>query len=99
MRRLILEQMLLVCGLVTTASAQGVITTVAGTDSVFIADGVPALQARFSGNLGLGVATDGDGDLYISDPINQAIFKVSSSGLLTTVAGNGIQSFSGDGGP
>ncbi len=81
MKRFISE-LLVICGLVTIASAQGVITTVAGTDSVFIADGVPALQARLSGSLGLGVATDVSGNLYVADPLNRAIFKVSPSGVL-----------------
>src|SRR3954453_694608 len=92
-------KLLLVCALVNILRAQGVITTVAGTDSVFISHGVPAVQARLSGNFHFAVASDADGNVYIADPPNQAVFKVSPSGLLTTIAGNGIPSFSGDGGP
>src|SRR5208283_3293396 len=45
-----------------------------------------------------GVAVDSAGDVYIADTFNYRIRKVSA-GTITTVAGNGIESFSGDGGP
>ena len=46
-----------------------------------------------------GVAVDGAGNVYIADALNQRIWKVDSSGRITTVAGTGIRGFSGDGGP
>jgi hypothetical protein len=45
-----------------------------------------------------GVAVDSAGNLYIADANNNRIRKVSN-GVITTVAGNGTQGFSGDNGP
>ena len=45
-----------------------------------------------------GVAVDSAGNLYIADTSNNRIRKVSN-GVITTVAGNGTQGFSGDNGP
>lgn len=45
-----------------------------------------------------GAAVDSAGTLYIADTYNNRIRKVSN-GLITTIAGNGTQGFSGDGGP
>jgi DNA-binding beta-propeller fold protein YncE len=42
---------------------------------------------------------DASGNLYIADYSNNRIRKVNSSGIISTVAGNGTQAFSGDGGP
>jgi DNA-binding beta-propeller fold protein YncE len=44
------------------------------------------------------VALDAVGNLYIADTDNQRIRKVDASGTISTVAGNGTQGFSGDGG-
>jgi len=46
-----------------------------------------------------GVAVDSSGDLYISDYSNNRIRKVDTKGIITTVAGNGSLSYSGDNGP
>jgi trimeric autotransporter adhesin len=46
-----------------------------------------------------GVAVDSAGNLFIADRDNHRIRKVSSSGIITTVAGNGTSGYSGDGGP
>ena len=46
------------------------------------------------------MAVDGGGNLYIADAGNQRVRKISPSGIITTVAGNGISDgYSGDGGP
>jgi uncharacterized protein (TIGR03437 family) len=45
-----------------------------------------------------GVAVDSAGNLYIADEGNHRIRRVSN-GVITTVAGNGTQGLSGDGGP
>jgi hypothetical protein len=42
---------------------------------------------------------DGEGNLYITDPGNSRIRKVTPDGTITTVAGNGMIGYSGDGGP
>lgn len=46
-----------------------------------------------------GVAVDAAGNLYIDDYNNVRIRKVDTSGIITTVAGNGTGGFSGDNGP
>jgi sugar lactone lactonase YvrE len=78
-------------------SAAGVITTVAGNGrESFSGDGGRATLASL--NLPTGMAVDTAGNLYIADTSNHRIRKVSTAGIITTVAGNGIGGFSGDGG-
>ena len=84
------------------------ISTVAGTafvgGSAFSGDGGPATSAQLNGPRGL--ALDATGNLYIGDSDNSRIRKVAARPLIpidgtetiTTVAGNGTQGFSGDGG-
>jgi uncharacterized protein (TIGR03437 family) len=45
------------------------------------------------------VAVGAAGDLYIADILNNRIRKVGTSGIISTVAGDGTQGYSGDGGP
>jgi uncharacterized protein (TIGR03437 family) len=79
----------------------GVITTVAGTalsgcdPGCFSGDNGPATSAQLFNPEG--VAVDSAGNLYIADWGNNRIRKVSS-GVITTVAGNGTQGYGGDGG-
>ncbi len=79
-------------------SSGGIITTVAGNGNCcnINGDGGPATSATLWNPSG--VAVDSSGNLYIADSANQRIRKVSTSGTLTTVAGNGIAGFTGDGG-
>jgi len=76
----------------------GIITTVAGNGTVpFCGDGGPATSACM---LPSGVALDRGGDLYIADYFNNRIRRVDAvTGIVTTVAGAGMEGFSGDGGP
>jgi subtilase family serine protease/sugar lactone lactonase YvrE len=85
-------------------AATGVITTVAGNGygagmnpGGYSGDGGPATKAELGGPFG--VAVDKAGNLYIADTYNSAIRKVTAStGIITTVAGNGNAGYSGDGG-
>ena len=76
----------------------GIITTVSGpyATSCIVGDGGPLSGAQFEAISGL--TTDHHGNLYISDYGCNVIRKVNSSGIITTVAGNGTYGFSGDGG-
>jgi sugar lactone lactonase YvrE len=77
----------------------GTITTVAGTGiSGYAGDGGAATAATFSSPQGLAAR---GGELFIADMGNNRIRKVSTNGIITTIAGNGGQNYysSGDGGP
>jgi trimeric autotransporter adhesin len=78
-------------------SPPGIITTVAGTGVYNTSgDGGPALDARVDGAYGL--AFDGSGNLYFSQMFANTVRKISKSGIITTVAGDIVQGFAGDGG-
>jgi sugar lactone lactonase YvrE len=74
-------------------------TVVAGIlfEGRYSGDGIPATQANL--NLPTGIALDSAGNLYIADWENERIRKVDTNGIISTVAGNGVPGFSGDGGP
>ncbi|MCD6013709.1 MAG: hypothetical protein K0Q79_3571 [Flavipsychrobacter sp.] len=75
----------------------GIITTFAGTGAAaFSGDGGPATAASLHGPVGLAI---GGGNLYVCDNINYRIRKIDASGIITTIAGNGSNSYGGDGGP
>jgi sugar lactone lactonase YvrE len=80
------------------AAATGIISTFAGNETAgFSGDGGPATSAEF--NQTYGIAFDAAGDVFISDVLNQRIRMVSiTTGIVTTIAGNGTVGFSGDGG-
>jgi NHL repeat-containing protein len=99
---------------VRKVSPDGTISTVAGSgpigpDKGYAAgDGGPALAATLRGPCCL--AVDGAGNLFLTDvdiagtgaPYTgpkSRVRKVSTDGMITTVAGNGVRGFSGDGGP
>jgi uncharacterized protein (TIGR03437 family) len=79
-------------------SLDGTITTVAGNGQRgFSGDGGPAVEAQLGAAADVGV--DAVGNLYIADPVNQRIRKVSPDGIISTVAGSGQRASGGDGGP
>lgn len=82
-----------------TSSGQGVITTVAGTDWLFPGDGQPAANAPLSASSGPDLAIDPDGNVYLCDFGNAMVLRISRDGTIRVVAGNGLVSGSGDGGP
>ena len=66
----------------------------------FSGDGEPATQARLRTPLGVAVVTvDADRNVYIADAGNNRIRLVDLEGVITTFAGTGERSFSGDGRP
>lgn len=78
-------------------SPGGQITTVAGTGTFgFSGDGGPATSARLSWPLD--VEPTADGGFLIADLGNKRVRKVSAAGIITTVAGNGMDGTQGDGG-
>ncbi len=79
---------------VTALDAQNIIATVAGRPKVFNLSGLTASAAIAPAT----VTISSSGDLYFSDAPSNTVLRFSG-GTLTVVAGNGIEGFSGDGGP
>jgi secreted PhoX family phosphatase len=88
---------LLILSTAAVALPQNIITTIAGTDFSYPVQPLPALDAPLG--LTAAVALDSRGNLYAADSDNNLVLKLDQQGILTVVAGNGIQRFSGDGGP
>jgi uncharacterized protein (TIGR03437 family) len=92
---------LVACGLLSCTSALAAsppvyqLTTVAGSD--LVGDGGSALAAQVSQPEG--IVVDPAGNLYIADAANHRVRKVTPTGIISTVAGNGHPGFSGDNGP
>jgi NHL repeat len=88
---------------VRRVSADGTITTVAGTGQAgFSGDGMPAAAAQL--DFVHAAVPDRAGGVLIADTLNQRIRRVSPAGIITTVAGSGptgvtMGAFGGDGGP
>lgn len=77
----------------------GTIETFAGTGARgFEGDGGPATSAALS--MPYGVAIDSAGNLFIGDQGNHRVRRVDGdTGVISTVAGDGLDRFAGDGGP
>ena len=74
----------------------GIINTVAGNGtSDYSGDGGAATNAGISAS---GVVVDATGNLFIADLDSNRIRKVGTNGIINTVAGNGTNGYSGDGG-
>jgi uncharacterized protein (TIGR03437 family) len=79
-------------------SPTGMITTIAGNGLAGdCCDGVPAVSASLSDVMA--VALDGQGNLYVADSSHRRIRKIGADGMINTIAGIGIEGFSGDNGP
>jgi hypothetical protein len=79
-------------------NTNGIISTVVGNGvKGFSGDTGPATLAELDSPTG--VAVDKNGNIYIADNGNCRIRKVNYSGIITTIAGSSICSYSGDGGP
>lgn len=78
-------------------NSSGIITTIAGTGTYgYSGDGGPATSANIASPLDLVV--DASGNIYFCDYNNSRIRKISTTGIITTIAGTGVPGFSGDGG-
>jgi len=88
-------------GGIRKVNTAGIITTVAGNGtygSGSSGDNGPAVDAQLLQPTG--VTTDAAGNIYFAEFGNNRIRKVAAStGIITTVAGNGTQGYSGDNGP
>ncbi len=86
---------------VRVVDANGTIDTFAGTagtgDTNYAGDGGPATSGVL--NDPHCIAVDANDNVYIADALNDRVRRVVVDGTISTVAGTGIQSFSGDHGP
>jgi hypothetical protein len=74
----------------------GIITTIVGGGTSGIGDGGQATAAELS--MPSDVILDALANMYIVDCWHQRIRKVNTAGIISTIAGDGIVGFSGDGG-
>jgi alpha-tubulin suppressor-like RCC1 family protein/sugar lactone lactonase YvrE len=83
---------------VRSITADGLIHTLAGSGIAgFDGDELPAINSNI--DTPNGVTVDGKGTIYIADTLNNRIRKVTTDGIITTLAGTGVGGFDGDGGP
>lgn len=76
----------------------GIISTIAGNGiKGYSGDGGLATDAQLYGPFG--ITFDNNNNLYIGERYNNVIRKIDTNGIITTIAGNGTQGYSGDGGP
>lgn len=83
---------------VRAVNPAGIITTIAGTGAAgFAGDGGQATFAQLSA--AVDAAYDSAGNLYVADRGNHRVRRIATDGVITTIAGNGVNAFGGDGGP
>ncbi|MDP2345971.1 MAG: hypothetical protein Q8O67_33835 [Deltaproteobacteria bacterium] len=85
--------------LVVRLAPDGTITLVAGTGfGGFVGSGGDGGPASLAGVNPSAVAVDGLGQIFLADDENHLIRKIDVDGIITTLAGSGVQGSSGDGG-
>lgn len=90
--------LLLLLSAFSYVSHSQIIHTIAGTGTAaYSGDGFTATAAGLSGPSH--VTVDTAGNIYIADQSNHAIRKITTSGIITTIAGTGSVGYSGDNGP
>jgi sugar lactone lactonase YvrE len=78
-------------------NAAGIISTIAGNGTGgYSGDGGPAVAAEL---FGVNAIKPHGGNIYIADRTYSVVRKISASGIITTIAGNGAPGYTGDGGP
>ncbi len=79
-------------------NSSGIISTIGGCGARgYAGDGGPATQAEFY--YPSGVAADNMGNIFVADESNNCVRQINSSGVISTIAGNGVAGFAGDGEP
>lgn len=81
---------------VDPASGNGVVLAGVGAEGPS-PDGTPAVEATLQAPRG--VAVDDDGTVYFTERTGHRVRFIDGSGALQTLAGTGVDGFSGDGGP
>ena len=83
---------------VRKVDSAGVITTVAGDGASGVGtDGIAATSAPVTSPTG--ITFDGSGNMVIAESGFARIREINAAGVISTIAGNGIPGYSGDGGP
>lgn len=83
---------------VRMVSTLGIMSTFSGNGTAaFSGDGGPASAAKVNNPAGLEI--DPAGNIYIADQGNRRVRKVTTAGIISTIAGNGTYGSAGDGGP
>ena len=85
--------------IIRKVNAAGIITTFAGTPELggFSGDGGPATAARLQNPYA--VVVKADGSVLIPDAGNQRIRRINPAGVISTIAGTGVNASTGNGGP
>src|SRR5579863_7302863 len=94
---------------IVRVSSGGVVSTIAGKGHPILRSEGIGPPPQFSGDGGsataadldrpTGVAVDVQGNIYISDQLNNRIRKVTGDGRIRTIAGTGESGYGGDNGP
>ncbi len=71
----------------------GTVTTIAGCDKVGFADGKRDAAQFYCPS---GITADASGNLYVADPINARVRKITPAGVVSTVAGGNADDVKGD---
>lgn len=82
--------------IVSSLSAQKIFTAAGNGAGNSGGDGGPAYLAQLSP---ASIALDNTGNLYIVEYWNSRVRKVNTSGIISTIAGTGVNGNAGDGGP
>jgi NHL repeat len=86
--------MVVISGSISWAATERLVLVAGGGAG---SDGSPAIGGRL--DTPFGVAFDRSGNMFVVEYAGQRVRKVDRRGILTTIAGTGVQGDSGDGGP